>query len=295
MYQVTRNFLCLLVILTSCSVTTRQYRPVNERGKWSKPIEVPGAPDALYRSALIRIYFPQAFVHNGSARTIIALHDFKGSLYDWGSHSGVAGFAERYNLVVVCPNMGQTTYETRFYPETTKKWNDIPGGKWIASVLVPFLRKEYGLASGRGKTGITGIGTGARGALLIAVTNPDIFGATAGLSGFYDLTVLSSHSQLQMVYGAHTVFPERWKKDDNIITLADNLKDTPVFLAHGVKDTEIPVEQSRLLGLSLRLLQKKNPGRYHFEYLENPVRGHDWRFWSSVTGDMMDFFNKQMK
>ncbi len=262
-------------------------------GEWNENLKVEYSADNEKKSVPLRIYFPRG-VKTQKCRTIIALHNYKGSPRDWGVNTEIARFADEYGFIVVCPGMGTTLYETKYYPETQAKWDSIPGGRWIADVLVPYLRKTYGAAKGRAVTGIAGVGMGARGALLIAATYPDMFGAAAGLSGYYDNSVLTENKLFVSLYGKYTDNKLRWEKEDNIITLNENLRETPVFLAHGLKDKEVPVEHSQLLGISLKHLQKSAEGKFRFEYVEKMGMAHDWRFWNSVTQGMMSFFNDQL-
>ncbi|HPO46743.1 MAG TPA: alpha/beta hydrolase-fold protein, partial [Spirochaetota bacterium] len=132
------------------------------------------------------------------------------------------------------------------------------------------------------------------GALLVASSNADMFGAAAGLSGYYDMMALTQNQALMAVYGRFAEFKERWLRDDNILELAVNLEKTPVFLAHGDKDTTVPIEQSRLLGIRLNNLHKKNESGYVVEYRETRNQSHEWKLWRGMAADMMAFFNAHL-
>jgi S-formylglutathione hydrolase FrmB len=262
-------------------------------GAWQENVKVEFLSGSGIKSVPVRIYFPR-HIHEGPFRTLIALHDYRGGAKDWGAYTDIARFADEYNFILVCPSMGPTLYETRYYPETQSKWDSIPGGTWIVQVLVPFLRKKYAAAGDRRVTAIAGIGAGARGALLLAAAYPEIFGAAAGLSGYYDNTVITDNRAFVLHYGKYADFRERWEKEDNVIAMAENLRETPVFLGHGVKDKEVAADQSRLLGMKIRQLQKRHEGGYVFEYIEKTGMAHEWRFWKAVTGEMMLFFKHQL-
>lgn len=261
-------------------------------GQWID-LEVPFIVEGVARSVQARAYFPEGYAAR-KGRTLILLHDHRGSSRDWGANTEARRYADEYGLVLVCPSMEGTQYETAYYPETRAKWDLIPGGRWVSTVLVPYLRHEYGVARTRTSTGIAGTGTGARGALLVAASYPDMFGAAAGLSGYYDVMALTQNQALSAVYGRFSDFRERWLCDDNILELAVNLEKTPVFLAHGDKDTTVPIEQSRLLGIRLNLLQKKKGAGYDVDYREVRNQSHEWKLWRGVTADMMAFFNAHL-
>jgi S-formylglutathione hydrolase FrmB len=283
----------LLLAGLSCSAGTMRTARRAPTGQWID-ITIPFVVDGESRTTEARAYFPGTYAARGG-RTIVLLHDHRGSSRDWGANTDVRRYADEYAIVLVCPSMGATQYETNYYPETQTRWSDIPGGKWISTALVPHLRTEYGIARSRVHLGIAGVGTGARGALLVAAGNPDMFGATAGLSGYYDVAVLTQNQALVSVYGRFADFKERWQRDDNTIELAVNLAKTPVFMAHGDKDTTVPIEQSRLLGIRLNHLQKRSGGGYVLEYKEVRNQSHEWKLWRGVTDDMMAFFNASLK
>lgn len=276
----------------ACATATARSVRTAPAGQWID-LEVPFAVQGVARLVGVRAYFPEGYAAR-KGRTLILLHDHRGSSRDWGTNTEVRRYSDEHGIVLVCPSMATTQYETAYYPETQAKWDLIPGGRWVATVLVPFLRQEYGVARTRTSTGIAGTGTGARGALLIAASYPDMFGAAAGLSGYYDVMALTQNQALSAIYGRFSDFRERWLRDDNILELAFNLKKTPVFLVHGDKDTIAPIEHSRLLGIRLNQLQKKKGAGYHVEYREVRNHSHEWKLWRGVTADMMAFFNAHL-
>ncbi len=267
-----------------------------QTGQWNDGIELEYESHGKRASAALRIYFPKTSPGAGYRRVLIALHEYGRTNREWSDYTDIEQFADEFGFVIVCPNMGQTAYETKFYPETVRPWDGVPGGTWVGEILVPFLKKKYRLARDREATGILGISSGARGALLIACRYPGIFGAAAGISGFYDTSVLTDNRIISAVYGRRTLFKDRWENDDNIIELASRLRNTRVFLAHAARDREIPVEQSQLLGMRLRQLEKKSKDHYKFEYQESEsYHPQDWRRSRALIGDVMRFFDKNLE
>ncbi|TAL32462.1 MAG: hypothetical protein EPN93_16025 [Spirochaetes bacterium] len=287
---------CLLLIfmLFRCGASRSSLPRIEARGLWIDTIKVVGPADAPGQGVPLRIYIPRTLSETGERRTLIALHGYRGNFTEWGANTEIQKFAEEFGIAIVCPDMGATLYETRYYPETQVKWNPQPGGSWITAVLLPFLRENYGLARSRSHTGIMGVSTGGRGALLMASLHPDLFQSAAGISGYYDTSVMTGNPLLPTVYGPYAGFKERWEKDDNIMELAANLADTPVYLAHGFKDRDIPIEQSQLLGMKIRQLRKQSPGKFPLEFQELPQMSHGWVYWRLMTGDVLSFFDKTL-
>ncbi len=315
-------FLFALLILLSCAGSGRpgslylpsvdEFRGEIQSGRWMRDIRVDYFDGVKTSSAEMQIYFPNGYRQGSKARTLIALHNTSGDMREWERNTKIEGFANMYGFVIVCPNMGSTIYETKYYPETTRKWNGIPGGKWVGEVLIGYLQRRFSLARDRDRTGIFGASSGARGALLIAATYPSHFSVAGGLSGYYDSVSLPRTALLESVYGSQKSFPERWINDDNIIKLAPALKDTAVFLAHGRDDSHYHYEQSRFLAVKLIMLRTEHTAAakasqkssdsiapaenqaYKFELQLMKREYHNWNFWNYKLPKMMEYFDKHL-
>jgi len=261
-------------------------------GKWLKNIVVKTEFMGKTSTANIQIYFPKDYVKGKKYRTIIALHQYSMTERDWES-SGVESFANKYNMVIVCPSMKRSVYEDSFYPETSYEWNVIPGGKFIGETLIKFLGSNFSLALKRESTGIMGVEAGAHGALLTACYYPNRFKAAAGISGYYDPTAMPNNKMLEAVYGSYKMFPARWENDASPLTLAEKLKGVHVFLYHGLKYDVYQPEQSRIMAIKIKQLQKKIP-EYSIAYKENKNGSKGWVHWSGHVSDVMSFMNENL-
>ncbi|OHD65024.1 MAG: hypothetical protein A2176_04555 [Spirochaetes bacterium RBG_13_51_14] len=251
--------------------------------------------DAVMHRGLVQMYIPKNYAGVSSARTLIVLHGFRQQPGDWEKSTPIAEYADAYRFVLVCPAMSTTLYESKYFPETENKWAPVPGGEYIMKVLIPFLRSRFGLAVDRERTGIFGISTGARGALLLAARHNDVFGAAAGLSGDYDSASLKQDRLVISVYGPYDANKERWEDEVNIIKLAERLKKTPVFLGHGARDSVVLPPQTKML--SERLTELHNDrGGYELEVDQEKSRnaGHDWNYWASMVPDVLRFFDQKL-
>lgn len=293
--------------------SVERYRGEIPAGQWMRDIPVSYIVDSKEKSARIQIYFPSGFKKGETRRTLIALHNTGSGMQEWERNSRIVASAERYGFVVVCPDMGLTLYEMKYYPETTRKWDDVPGGKWVGEVLVPFLRQRFSLASERKYTAIAGISAAARGAVLIAENYSEFFGAVGALSGYYDPMSLSKGATHSKIYGEQDKFSERWKTDDNVLESAAALKNIPVYIAHGKDDTNYHYEQSRLLAVKLLMLRnnyleslkatvkdeeaRKKLGQSAYPFTLELVRReyHNWTFWNYMLPKMMEYFDQHLE
>ena len=261
-------------------------------GKWLRNIVVNTEFMGETSTANIQIYFPKDYVKGKKLRTIIALHESNKNERDWES-SGVESFANKYNMVIVCPNMKRSVYEDSFYPETTYKWNVIPGSKFLGETLIKFLNSNFSLALKRESTGIMGVEAGAHGALLTPCYYPNRFKAAAGISGYYDPTAMQNSKMIESVYGDYKNFQARWENDASPLKLAEKLKGVHVFLYHGLKYDSYQPEQSRIMAIKIKQLQKKSSD-YSITYKENKNGSRGWAHWSNQVSDIMSFMNENL-
>lgn len=288
-------FICMTLSCVSAATEEKAAYDIKP-GKWLRNVRVEYEVDKTVSRGLVQIYFPKKYAGSSQARTLIVLHGYRQQPSDWENSTPVSDYADRYGFVLVCPAMSTTLYESRYYPETVNKWAPQPGGVFISKTLIEFLRKNFGLAKERGMTGIFGISTGARGALLLASQHRKLFGAAAGLSGDYDSESLKNDRLLVSVYGYYETNTERWEEEVNILKLAENLKKTPVFLGHGTCDAVVPPPQTALLADRLKHLSGDKGGYEVIVDREKSVgAGHDWRYWGSLVPEVFAFFDQKLK
>jgi len=292
-----KKALLIFVLFLSASLTGSagdiDYSSQVQPGKWLKNVIVKTEYMGEASTAKIQIYFPKSYTKGKKLRTIIALHQYDSNERDWENGAAIESRANKFNMVIVCPNMDKTVYETNYYPETTHKWNVIPGGKFIGETLIKFLNDNFSLALKRESTGIAGVIAGAHGAILTACQYPDKFGAAAGISGFYDPTIMQNSRMIEEVYGSYKNFQARWENEDNPLKLADRLKGVHVFLYHGLKQDAYQPGQSRLLAIKLKQLQKKDP-KFSITYTDSKNGAYGWMYWRGQIPEMMEFMDAKL-
>lgn len=263
-------------------------------GRWLKNIIVDTEYEGQKSHAKIQIFFPLSYVQEEKIRTVIALHSYDSNEREYENNSSIESYANKYNLVIVCPSMGKTIYENSFYPETSCKWNVIPGGKFTGETLINFLNKNYNLALTKNSTGIMGLTTGAYGALSVAARYNNKFQAAAGLSGFYDSTTIQRPRIIEAVYGSYKNHTDRWEKEASVIAIAEKLAGIPVFLYHGTGGDIFNPGQSRMLAIKIKSLQKSS-NAYSVTYRENKSGYQGWIYWKRQIPEIMEFMDQNLK
>jgi len=125
----------------------------------------------------VRVYLPAGLnpsaAHTVRAPLVVALHGWNGKAEDW-DRPEITGIADRFGLILACPSMGRTVYESRFYPETRARWGPMPGAVFLTDVLLPFLRTRLPVRHDRSGTAIIGVSTGGRGAVVAALRSKSL-------------------------------------------------------------------------------------------------------------------------
>ncbi len=264
-------------------------------GSWLRNVSIEYRSEGAVRKGSAHIYFPRGYRKGTATRTLVLLHGYRQSPEDWARRTSVAGYADEYGFALVCPAMTTTLYESRYFPETVNRWSPVPGSEYVMEILIPFVRKRFGLAMKRNRTGIFGISTGARGALLLAARYSGDFGAAAGLSGDYDASSMRKDRILTSVFGPYEDHRERWEAEVNILARTDRLRKTPVFLGHGTRDGVVPPQQTDLLARSLARLRGSGRGyECVVEKEKSDGAGHDWSYWGALTPDVFEFFDGRL-
>ena len=259
---------------------------------WSEPLEVSGAIDGRAGTGSLRVYLPAGYSPEKKYPLVIALHGWDHSPELFKSKSDLASLADQYGLVIAAPSMGKTVYETRFYPETKGEWTTAPGTRWVAEVILPYLRHHFAVWEDRAHTAVIGYSTGGRGAVLLAEAYPE-FAFAGSLSGTYDMMTLKpaegEYKIHAVVYGARDAFKERWQLDNCVAPARlAKLRGTRLFIAHGAKDRVVTLDQLEALRSAL-----KGSGA-EAELVVAPEGGHDWSFWNSQWGRLFEVMTKAL-
>lgn len=187
---------------------------------------------------------------------------------------------------LICPEMDVSIYASRYFPETRRRWSPAPGLVWLREQLLPELQ-ERGLFPPGGNNFLLGYSTGARGGALLALEDrePQLFRAAALLAGDYAQERMPGDRLMAGVYGPHADFAERWRTVDNPAARGRELR-TPLFLAHGTRDTIVPPEQSRVFAEAVRAAGDATPPLE----LREPAAGHGYDFLETQTPAVFDWF-----
>lgn len=278
--------LILSLLLTSPFFCTQQIIPPKHLGEWQTIAITTNYQEKSFTVPVL-IYFPKiSSIPKEGYPLMIALHGWNLKMKEWQDESGISTLADKYGILIVCPEMGQAFYEKEYFPETTMKWQPKPSALWIYEDLYQTLKNKYPVTTDRLGTGVMGVSTGGHGALLLAEYYPEIFGFASSISGDFDLPKMPNDKLSLSIYGPYETFPERWLRGSST-SMIDKLKQTKIYLAHGTIDHIVPVSQTRIMAATL----KNNSIEYL--YNENKTAKHDWHYWQTEIAPTIEYFIKK--
>ncbi|WP_034937285.1 alpha/beta hydrolase-fold protein [Gloeocapsa sp. PCC 73106] len=220
--------------------------------------------------------------------TILVLPGWNFPRTSWVENSELVKYADEYGYALILPEMGQTIYESSYYPETTMKWNSLPGGEFIKTRLIPEMQTRHNLLQTVQYNTLLGLSTGGRGVTLIALENPQIFKAGASLSGDFSQENMPADNLMRAVYGPIEEFEARWRGRDNPQARIKEWS-IPLYLTHGSADEIVPESQSRLFYDSYREYHRDTGLVVYYPVVD---AGHDYTFWNSQLPNIFEFFEK---
>lgn len=275
-----KYFLCsILMFVSAISSSVSAQVP----GTWQKST----ITSADSNPVNVLVYYPKNYKAE-SALTLVLLHSWGKTPSEWQKSSSAARLADETGTVLVCPEMSRTVYENEFYDDTEVRWNSVPGGKWMSSVFIPWLTSDKKLYRDRTSAGIAGLEIGARGALLTAARNPEIFGFAGGISGFYDSGSVTRSQIFTGAYGKYKENKDRWENADSILPLAPALAKTNMFFAHGSKERNPGIDQTQFVLIKINQLKKKQGG-FNYRFFEKPY-GEAWSIWNPCLSELFNDF-----
>jgi putative tributyrin esterase len=197
--------------------------------------------------------------------------------------------AIRRGYVLILPEMGVTLYESEYYPETTLKWSNVPGRKWILENLLPVLNKKS-LFTDKTRNFILGYSTGGRGTALLCLDRPELILGAASISGDFNQASLPNDRLMTAVYGPYSRFKERWTGHDNASFRIKEWK-TPLFLSHARDDRIVPFSQSEDFAALIRTHIKNE--KLKIPFIFNAVTGgsHDYSNVKTQIIPALNFFD----
>jgi pimeloyl-ACP methyl ester carboxylesterase len=144
-------------------------------------------------------------------------------------------------------------------------WEDW--GRLDALEVLDLAQKEY--STNPRRTYLTGHSMGGHGTWIVGVTYPDRFAAIAPSAGWVSLFSYGGLRRTQQATGPGELL-QRAASPSDTLSLLRNITPRGVYILHGDKDDNVPIDQARTM--------RKELAAFHsdFTYYERPGAGHWW-------------------
>ncbi len=216
---------------------------------------------------------------NISYPVIYLLHGYGGGYADWSKHMEIGILSDTYNLIIVCPDGGSSSWylDSPVMPESQYK-------TYVGLEVVAYVDNNFRTLNARESRAITGLSMGGHGALYLALEFPYLFGAAGSMSGVLELESTSKKYELAEKIGSYEEFPERWS-NYSILSNASRFAElqTHIIIDCGVDD--VFYNSNKLFHVKLKEFNIAHT------FIEK-AGGHSWEYWVESLEEHVQFFDQ---
>ncbi|CAN5913484.1 alpha/beta hydrolase family protein [soil metagenome] len=270
-------------------------QPVFSFGARVDTLAIPSvAMQKTYKAAVV---LPNAYAKSKAAFPVLyLLHGGGGQFSDWLRQTPdkllLHKLADQYNLIIVTPDAGPTSYYFDSPLDQTSQYETF-----ISKELVEKIDGTYRTVRDRRGRVIAGLSMGGHGAMYIATQHPDLYCAAGSMSGVMDINtatwkVPADFAQLRAQNFAKLLGPPgeggHPYPDYTAVGRTNKIKESnlKLIIDCGVDDFLIDTNRE----LHRRLLYNQTP----HDYIERPG-AHTWEYWENALPYQVLFFHKVLQ
>jgi S-formylglutathione hydrolase FrmB len=217
---------------------------------------------------------------NNSYPVVYLLHGYGGWYSNWLIRvPQLKEYADEYNLMIVCPDGGNSSWYFDSPVDSTMKYET-----YIGKEVPDYIDANYKTIKDRKARAISGLSMGGHGALFLAFRHPETFGACGSMSGGFDL--YSSRNKYDIIkrIGDTIQYADNWKKY-SVTNIIEHYPKDSLAITFDCGNSD-PFYPSNHL-LHEKMLALKIP----HDYTERPGK-HDWAYWrNSIQYHLLFFRN----
>ena len=209
---------------------------------------------------------------------VYLLHGATGNYSNWVSRAPIKNLADAYNVIIVCPDGGYTSWYYDSPIDNTYKYETF-----VAKELIDYVDSNYSTVKDKSGRAITGLSMGGHGGLYLGFRHQDIFGAAGSMSGGVDIRPFPNNWEIAKRLGTLAENPENWEKN-TVINMTDLLEGSSLQLIIdcGVDDFFYDVN----VAMHNKLMEIKYP----HDFIIRPG-AHNWQYWDNAVRYQLLFFS----
>lgn len=161
---------------------------------------------AMNKEVMVSVITPDGYDAAGEQTydVVFLLHGFSGNNESWYKLGHVGPYADQYGFIIVCPD-GDTSWYWDSPIDPTYRYTTF-----VAEELVEWVDKNYKTKADRTGRAITGLSMGGHGALYLAITHQQTFGAVGSTSGGVDIRPFPKKWHMSLRLGTIEENPHYW-------------------------------------------------------------------------------------
>ena len=210
-------------------------------------------------------------------KVLYLLHGYSDDHSIWMRRTSVERYAANHNLAIIMPAVNHSFYCNEPYGE--RYWD------YVSEELPAVMHKFFRLSDKPKDTFVAGLSMGGYGAMKLALTYPERFGAAGSFSGAVDVASMAENGSPL----AKRVFPEPEKvrgSEDDLLHLLVHNADAPskprLLVACGTADFLYPAHQKFVPELL------KHGWEVHGQ--ETPGATYEWGYWDALIKQFIEEF-----
>lgn len=235
--------------------------------------------DALTVAVTVNVILPEPRMGigvqaSGSAAqdpaVLYLLHGYSDDHSIWMRRTSVERYAASHNLAVIMPAVNHSFYANELHGE--RYWD------FVSEELPRVMHRFFRLSQDPARTFVAGLSMGGYGAMKLALTHPERFGAAASFSGCVDLADLTGRknqlNNFRRIFGDENAL--RGSDNDLLYLLKKNAAAPHrprLYVACGTADFLYHQHQA-----FLPVCQQYGWDLTHYE---EPDATHEWGFWDA--------------
>ena len=200
-------------------------------------------------------------------KVLYLLHGYSDDHSIWLRRTSVERYAAAHHLAVVMPAVNHSFYTNEVYGE--RYWD------YVALELPVVMQRLFRVSDQPEDTFVAGLSMGGYGAMKLALTFPERFGAAASFSGAVDIAERSSvraSVEQTRIFGDISKIPG---SDNDLFHLLEKNADAPkkprLYVSCGTADFLFHQHQ--------KFVPAAKKAGWDVTAYEEPDVGHEWAFW----------------